>query len=357
MQYIKYTITTTVEAEDIISSLLYDLGVMGVEIEDTDPLSKSDKEAMFVDILEEEEKEGNSAFVSFYLDAAEDNELLLENIRNELFALKGPFAGELSISVEKLADEDYLNNWKSFFHQFYIDDILFLPSWEEIEPMNEAGEKGDNAPAPGKPSMVIHIDPGTAFGTGKHETTKLCIKLLRKYVKEGDKVLDIGTGSGILSIMALKFGAASAFGTDLDIAAEAACRDNFSKNDLEDSDFRLLIGNIIDDKRVQDEAGYDKYDIVVSNILAEVLLELTPEVRAHIKKGGIYILSGIIDEEPLTREEAEKAKASGKDITRVSKVDIVKEALISNGFSILEISREGKEDNRWAGIAAVYEGK
>ncbi|MCR4924384.1 MAG: 50S ribosomal protein L11 methyltransferase [Lachnospiraceae bacterium] len=308
MKYNRYTIKSTVEAEDIISSALDDIGVIGVEIEDKQPLSERDKAEMFVDIPPEYEEDDGIAYLSFYLDASKDNEIILEEIRNELNSMKSYVdIGEGSISVKELADEDYLNNWKQYFHQFYIGDMLFIPSWEEPADTREA-------------SMVIHVDPGTAFGTGKHETTKLCILALKKYIKEGDRLLDIGTGSGILSVMAYKFGAKEAVGTDLDVCAIEAVKNNMEANGLGDAGFELIIGNIIDNEEIQEEAGFDKYDVVVANILAEVLKELTPEVVRHIKKDGIYIVSGIIDDKEAMM------------------LEVLKEA----GFKVMEIYREGE---------------
>ncbi|MCR5107094.1 MAG: 50S ribosomal protein L11 methyltransferase [Lachnospiraceae bacterium] len=308
MKYNRYTINTTTEACDIISSALSDIGVEGVEIEDNIPLSESEKAAMFVDIPLEKGENDGTAKLSFYLDASENNEIILEEIRNELNSIrKYADIGDGSITVHELADEDYLNNWKQYFHQFHIGDILFIPSWEKV-PKEDLEQN----------SLVIHIDPGTAFGTGKHETTHLCIEALRKYVKPGFNILDVGTGSGILSIMAYKFGASGAVGTDLDVCAIDAVQNNMEANGLSDAGFKLIIGNIIDNKEIQDEAGYERYDIVVANILAEILKDLTPVVKNHLKKGGIYILSGIIDdkEEMIT----DLLKASDYEIIEVNRL-------------------------------------
>ncbi|MBQ7482308.1 MAG: 50S ribosomal protein L11 methyltransferase, partial [Lachnospiraceae bacterium] len=242
MKFNKYTIKTTTEAEDIISSTLMELGIEGVEIEDKIPLSDQEKAAMFVDILPQTEVDDGIAYLSFYLDADEDNESVLENVRAELEDLRSFMdIGECTIIETQLQDTDYINNWKQYFHQFYIEgdkskgeeDILIVPSWEEVKP-----EDNDK--------MIIHIDPGTAFGTGMHETTQLCIKQLRKYVTGDTALLDVGTGSGILSIMAYKFGAESAVGTDLDPCAIEAVQDNMEKNGLDEAGFKLIIGNIID---------------------------------------------------------------------------------------------------------------
>lgn len=295
MKFNKYTIKTITEAEDIISSTLMDLGIEGVEIEDKLPLSDKDKEAMFVDILPQTEADDGIAYLSFYLDADEDNGPVLENVKNELEDLKTFMdVGECTIIATQLQDTDYINNWKQYFHQFYVDDILIIPSWEEVKREDEG-------------KMIIHIDPGTAFGTGMHETTQLCIRQLRKYVNKDTALLDVGTGSGILSIMAYKFGAASAVGTDLDPCAIEAVQDNMEKNGLDEAGFKLIIGNIIDSEEIRNEVGYNCYDIVVANILAEVLVPLTPVIVDHLKPGGIYITSGIIEDKEETVVDAVEA--------------------------------------------------
>ena len=312
MKFNKYTIKTTTEAEDIISSTLMDLGIEGVEIEDKLPLSDQDKAAMFVDILPQTEADDGVAYLSFYLDADEDNGPVLENVKNELEDLKSFMdVGECTIIATQLQDTDYLNNWKQYFHQFYIkgdaakgeEDILIVPSWEEVK----AEDKG---------KMIIHIDPGTAFGTGMHETTQLCIRALRKYVNKDTALLDVGTGSGILSIMAYRFGAGSAVGTDLDPCAIEAVQDNMEKNGLDEAGFKLIIGNIIDSREIQDEVGYNCYDIVVANILAEVLVPLTPVIVDHLKPGGIYITSGIIEDKEQVVVDA--VKAAGLEVIEVN---------------------------------------
>lgn len=304
MRYNKYTVKTRTDAEDIVISTLVDIGIEGVEIEDKVPLTEKEKEQMFVDILPEGPADDGVAYLSFYLDAEEDNEPMLANVRSELEELKSFMdAGDCTITISQTADEDFLNNWKQYFHQFYVDDILIIPSWEDVK-------------AEDKDKMIIHIDPGTAFGTGMHETTQLCIRQLRKYVAKDTALLDVGTGSGILSIIAYKFGAKSAIGTDLDICAVDAVKDNMEVNGLKDAGFQLLIGNIIDDKKIQDAVGYEKYDIVAANILAEVLVPLTPVIWHQLKPGGIYVTSGIIDDKEMTVIEA--VKAAGFDVLEVN---------------------------------------
>lgn len=304
MKWNKFKLKTRTEAEDIISSTLMEIGIQGIEIEDKVPLTAMEKEQMFVDILPDNGPDDGIAYISFYLEEEEDKEAILSEVRKELEELKSFIdIGEGSIEESQTEDVDWVNNWKKYFHQFYVDDVLIIPSWEEVKPEDED-------------KMIIHIDPGTAFGTGMHETTQLCIRQLKKYVTEKTELLDVGTGSGILSIIALKLGAKHAVGTDLDPCAVPAVEENKEVNNIPTEDFDMMIGNIIDDKEVQDKVGYEKYDIVVANILADVLVPLTPVIVNQMKPGGIYITSGIIDEKETVVVEA--VKAAGLEVTEVT---------------------------------------
>ncbi|HJB86864.1 MAG TPA: 50S ribosomal protein L11 methyltransferase [Candidatus Dorea faecigallinarum] len=303
MKWNQFRLKTTTEAEDIVSSMLMDLGIQGVQIEDKVPLTEQDKEQMFVDILPQIPADDGVAYLTFYLEEEEDPEAVLERVRKELEEMRSYVdVGECTIEESQTEDVDWVNNWKKYFHQFYIDDILVIPSWEQVE-------------AKDSDKMVIHIDPGTAFGTGMHETTQLCIRQLRKYVKPGAQILDVGCGSGILGMLALKFGAAHSVGTDLDPCAIDATHENMKANGIREDQYEVMIGNIIDDKEVQDKAGYEKYDIVAANILADVLVPLTPVILHQLKKGGIYITSGIIDDKEETVTEA--VRAAGMEILEV----------------------------------------
>lgn len=304
MKWNKFRLKTTTEAEDIVSSMLMDLGIQGVEIEDKVPLTQSDKEQMFVDILPEIEADDGVAYLSFYLEPEEGKEKILSEIRQELQEMSSYLnVGECRIEESETEDVDWVNNWKQYFHQFYVDDILIIPSWENVKP-----EDSDK--------MVIHIDPGTAFGTGMHETTQLCIRQIRKYVTEGTRILDVGCGSGILGMLALKFGAAYSVGTDLDPCAIEATYENMEVNGISKDRYEVMIGNIIDDKEVQDKVGYGCYDIVAANILADVLVQLTPVIVNQLKSGGIYITSGIIDDKEQTVVDA--VKAAGLEVLDVT---------------------------------------
>ena len=306
MKWTKIQIKTITEAEDIIISTLYDLGLEGAQIEDKIPLTPLEKEQMFVDIMPQAESDDGIAYLSFFVeeDSEQNVEEVLEQVKQELEDLRVFMdIGEGSITVSETEDLDWINNWKKYFHQFYIDDILVVPSWEEIKEED-------------KDKMILHIDPGTAFGTGMHETTQLCIRQLRKYITEETILLDVGTGSGILAILSLMFGAKKAVGTDLDPCAVEAVRENSQVNGIDPGSFTMMIGNIITEKEVQDKVGYECYDIVVANILAEVLVPLTPVIVHQLKKGGIYITSGIIDDKEETVVEA--VKAAGLEVLEVT---------------------------------------
>ena len=315
MKWTKFMVKTITDAEDIIISTLYDIGLEGAQIEDKIPLTPLEKEQMFVDILPDGPEDDGIAYLSFFVEEKEDGTLelmgekigadaIVEKIKNELEDLRSFMEiGEGTVMVSETEDIDWINNWKQYFHQFYIDDLLVIPSWEEVKEED-------------KDKMILHIDPGTAFGTGMHETTQLCIRQLKKYITPETELLDVGTGSGILAIISLMYGIKHAVGTDLDPCAVEAVRENMEVNHIAPEAFDMMIGNIITDKTVQDKVGYEKYDIVVANILADVLVPLTPVIVNQMKKGGIYITSGIIDNKEQTVVEA--VKAAGLEVLEVT---------------------------------------
>lgn len=314
MKWKQFRLKTTTQAEDIVSSMLADLGIEGVQIEDKIPLTEQDKEQMFVDILPDIPDDDGTAYLTFYLDEEEDVAPVLMNVRKELEDMRAFLdVGECTIEESETEDVDWVNNWKQYFHQFYIDDILVIPSWEKVKP-----EDSDK--------MVIHIDPGTAFGTGMHETTQLCIQALKKYVTSETEILDVGCGSGILGMLALKFGAKHSLGTDLDPCAIDATHENMEVNGIRKDQYEVMIGNIIDDTAVQDAVGYEKYDIVAANILADVLVPLTPVIIHQMKPGAVYITSGIIED----------------------KENVVVEAVKAAGLEVLEVNHQGE----WVSVVA-----
>lgn len=314
MKWNRFTVKTTTEAEDIVICTLAEVGVEGAEIVDKQPLTEEDKEQMFVDIMPETQEDDGVAYLNFYLDEDTDKEEMLKKVKEALEELRSFMdIGEGTIEESETEDKDWINNWKEYFHQFYVDDILIVPSWEEVK------EEDKN-------KMILHIDPGTAFGTGMHETTQLVIRQLKKYVTEDTELLDVGTGSGILGIVSLKLGAKHVLGTDLDPCAIPAVAENKEANEIPDEAFDMMIGNIIDDKEVQDKVGYEKYDIVAANILADVLVPLTPVIVNQMKKGGYYITSGILD----------------------VKEDVVVQAVKDAGLNVVEVMHQGE----WVSVTA-----
>ena len=314
MKWNRFTVKTKTEAEDIVISTLAEVGIEGVEIQDKQPLTEEDKAQMFVDIMPEGPADDGVAYLNFYLEEDADKEAILKDVREALDDLKNFMdIGEATIEESQTEDKDWINNWKQYFHQFYVDDILIVPSWEEVK-------------AEDKDKMILHIDPGTAFGTGMHETTQLVIRQLKKYVTPDTEMLDVGTGSGILGIVALKLGAKHVLGTDLDPCAVPAVAENKEANQIVDETFDMVIGNIIDDKAIQDQAGYEKYDIVTANILADVLIPLTPVIVNQMKKGAYYITSGILD----VNEE------------------VVVEAVKAAGLTVVEVTHQGE----WVSVTA-----
>ena len=314
MKWNRFTVKTKTEAEDIVISTLAEVGIEGVEIQDKQPLTEEDKAQMFVDIMPEGPADDGVAYLNFYLEEDADKDAILKDVREALDDLRNFMdIGEATIEESQKEDKDWINNWKQYFHQFYVDDILIVPSWEEVKEED-------------KDKMILHIDPGTAFGTGMHETTQLVIRQLKKYVTPDTEMLDVGTGSGILGIVALKLGAKHVLGTDLDPCAVPAVAENKEANQIADETFDMVIGNIIDDKAIQDQAGYEKYDIVTANILADVLIPLTPVIVNQMKKGAYYITSGILD----------------------VKEEVVVEAVKAAGLTVVEVTHQGE----WVSVTA-----
>ena len=341
MVWRKFTIHTTTEAEDILSANLAELGLDGVQIEDKIPLSEEDTKGMFIDILPDMGPDDGLADVSFYVEvldpeAKQDRmekakkymedpsvdasympntsnvytpaelKKLLEEVEEMISDMRNYCnVGSGSIETSETEDKDWINNWKTFFHPFTVGDILIKPTWEEV-------------PEEHKDKLLIEIDPGTAFGTGMHETTQLCIRQLQKYMKSGSEVADIGTGSGILGITALKLGAGHICGTDLDEEAVPAVHDNLKANGLTDDRFDMIVGNVIGDEEVKGRMGIGRYDIVVANILAPVIVLLTGEVGPLLHKDGLFITSGILNEREQEVLDAFKAH---EDIWEVLEVN------------------------------------
>lgn len=317
MNWIKLTLETTTEAVDLVSDMLNDLGIEGIEIIDNVPLSEEDCKTQFVDILPDMKEDDGKALISFYAEQDEDIELLLSRVKEGLQELSEFIdTGSGDITVSETKDEDWVNNWKAFFKPFRVDDtIVIKPTWEELTEVKE----GD---------LIIEIDPGISFGTGAHETTKLCIIGLKKYMEPASIVLDAGSGSGILSIIAKKLGAKEVLGIDIDPNATKSALENAEVNHLEiaEGSLNFMTGNIIEDDGIRTGIGVEKYDLVVANILADVIIPLSGVIGENMKKGGLFISSGIIN----------------------TKESVVREALERNHFEILEVNRL----NDWVSFVA-----
>ncbi|MDF2485771.1 MAG: prmA [Herbinix sp.] len=310
MRWTKFTLETTTEAVDLVSDMLNDLGIVGIEISDNVPITEAERKQMFIDILPELSEDDGSAQVSFYVEVGEDKDTILEQVKAGLLELSAyTKIGSGIINVSQTEDKDWINNWKEFFKPFRVDDtIVIKPTWEQLTDYKE----GD---------LVIEIDPGTSFGTGSHETTKLCIVGIKKYLTPEAVVLDAGSGSGILSIIAKKLGAKAVLGIDIDPNATISAIENAEVNKLliEENNFSFITGNIIEDDGIRTKIGHEKYDMVVANILADVIIPLSDVIGENLKPGGIFISSGIIN----MKEEA------------------VRDALILNNFTILEVNKMG----------------
>lgn len=309
MKYTKISLQTTTDAVDFISNLFDEIGLEGIQIEDNVPLSEEDKKAMYIDILPELPEDDGSAVVSSYFDPAafEISQLQrkIEEGLEEISMFVNIGAGTINFSDTD--DQDWLHNWKEFFKPFRVDeDIIIKPTWEELEDCKEN-------------DLVIEIDPGTAFGTGAHETTKLCILGLKKYIQADTNLLDVGCGSGILSIIGLKLGAAHAVCTDIDENALIATKENFAVNHIEETQYNMYAGNIIEEETLQDTVGKNKYQVVVANILADIIIPLSAEIGQHMTEDGVFISSGIID----------------------TKAEEVEQALKQNGFELIEKNTMG----------------
>lgn len=308
MKWNKYRLATTTEAVDLISYTLSEMGIEGIEIEDKVPLSEEDKKRMFIDLLPDLEEDDGKAYVSFYIEPEKDHDSTLEEVLAAVREL-ADFVdiGEAVIEKSQTEDIDWMNNWKKYWKPFKVDEhIIIKPTWETVEDVPED-------------TLVVELDPGTAFGTGTHHTTRLCITQLKKYMQPGQSVLDVGCGSGILSIIALLLGAKEASATDVDVHAVEAALENAGVNGIQSDVYTVLTGDVISDEDFRRTVGEHKFDMVLANIFAEIIIPLSGVVKEMMKPGALFITSGIIDE----REED------------------VRKALAENGFEIMEVTHSG----------------
>lgn len=308
MKWNKYRLATTTEAVDLISYTLAEMGIEGIEIEDKVPLSEEDKKRMFIDLLPDLEEDDGKAYVSFYIEPEKDHDSTLEEVLAAVREL-ADFVdiGEATIEKSQTEDIDWMNNWKKYWKPFKVDEhIIIKPTWETVEDVPED-------------TLVVELDPGTAFGTGTHHTTRLCITQLKKYMQPGQSILDVGCGSGILSIIALLLGAKEASATDVDVHAVEAALENAGVNGIQSDVYTVLTGDVISDEDFRHTVGEHKFDMVLANIFAEIIIPLSGVVKEMMKPGALFITSGIIDE----REED------------------VRKALTENGFEIMEVTHSG----------------
>ena len=325
MKWNKYKLKTTTQAEDFVSGVLMELGISGIQVEDNVQISQEDKEKQFIDYLADLPEDDGTAYISFYTEEDDNAEQLLDQLREKLKEAKSFInVGEGSIEKSTTEDVDWVNNWKKYFKSFTVGEFFIKPTWEEVDEEH-------------KGMKMIEIDPGTAFGTGKHDTTQLCIKQLVEYVKDGDKVLDLGCGSGILSIVAKKLNASKVDMTDIDPAAIEAVYDNFKVNKLSMDNVKVEAGNVLEDEKMQAEFEAEQYDIVVANILADVIIPIAGIVDRFLKPGGVFISSGII----YMKEEEVKDAINNNSNLQLSKV-------VNQGDwrAIMAIKKLGKSEIR-----------
>ena len=322
MEWFEVSIFTTAAGIEPVCAKLMDIGITGVEIEDKDDFeSFLENNKQYWDYVDEElrEKMMGETRVKIYVENNDEGLKTLENLKTVLGELKAFDAadeyGTLSVSSDSIREEDWENTWKQYFKPIYVGDrIVIKPQWEKAD--NEEGK------------IVFNIDPGLTFGSGQHETTRMCVEFLDETVKKGDKLLDLGCGSGILSIISLMLGAGEARAVDIDPNCKKIAMENAALNSIGDDRYSVFTGNILTDedfKRSTEESG--PFDIVVANIVADVIIPLSKDVHRYIKKGGTFIASGIIE---MRFEE-------------------VKEAIEENGFKVQEIRRE----NDWYSIKST----
>lgn len=313
MNWYKITMSTTIHATDLITAMLYDMDIAGIEVINNVPITEEEKKKMFIDILPEVLEDDETAQIIFYLEKNNNLQKVLRGVKSGVDKLRSFVdVGSGSIDVTVTKDEDWANEWKKYFKAFRVaDNIIIKPTWESIS----------NKEKVNKDDIIVEIDPGMAFGTGSHETTKLSIDFLKKYLKPGQKVLDVGCGSGILSIIANKLGASSVTAIDIDASAVEIARENINLNNISQEEVTLFFANILDreNNNELDRTLDHDYDIVVANILTEVIIELSETIGNYLKPNGYFISSGIL----------------------YTQSDKVQEAICKNGMEIIEVNTNG----------------
>ncbi len=326
MDWLEVFVETSVDGLEIVSGLLYGCGLTGLMIEDErdfqEFLDNPDRDWDYVADELVEEKNNLKTGITFFVTDNMSGLEMLSAIKSGLASLKENEKefdlGSLKITMKNIKEEDWANNWKKYFKPMPVGDkIMIKPSWENLaEPTDK---------------IVLKIDPGHIFGTGTHETTQCCIEHIENYLKEGDRVLDIGCGSGILGIASLLLGAEYADMVDIDPNAVKIVTENADMNNIPHEKYEVMAGNILDDEKLHEKYSGKKYDVVEANIVADVIVALSPMVPNFIKDNGIFICSGIID----------------------TRLDDVLKALGENGFEVLET----KTRKDWCAVASRYTGR
>ena len=307
MDWIRVTICTTTEGIEPVTGRLYQLGVTGVEIEDEKDfqefLTENTPHWDYVDEELVKQKSGETKVILYLSANASGNETLLavkESLRRLKELDEGNAFGRLEVSLSNISDEDWANNWKQYFKPIFLGkNILIKPEWE---PLPEGSE--------GK--TVFTVDPGMSFGTGSHFSTQLCIELMEKYLKRGGAVLDLGCGSGILSVIALLLGASHALAVDIDPNAVPVALANARRNHVDPEKYEVLAGDIVTDEALVEKIGYQKYDAVFANIVADVIIASVQRVAKQLKPDGVFITSGII--RPRSGEVLAALDAAGFEV-------------------------------------------
>lgn len=288
MEWIQVAIDTTHEGIDVLTASLEDIGIRGFEIEDPEDFSEfMHSEFPYRDYVDDElvrEKTDAPVKVKIYVSANDAGHEQLAAVKQLLGSLSGAEElGSLKLSFVTMNEEDWSENWKQFFHPLKIGKrVLVRPEWEEC--INDDGR------------VVFTINPGMSFGTGSHATTQLCLEAIEEYTKDGDTILDLGCGSGILSITACLLGAERAVAVDIDKNAVDIAVRNAEMNGVFGDKYEAMAGNILEDETMRERFASEKYDIVAANIVADVIIGISPFAAGFVKNGGIFIASGIITE-------------------------------------------------------------